>query len=109
MTVTPAGAKLVKVETIKWQLTPTNAVTYQLYLLEDNQAVDENSEADLIFDSGAGLASGTIFIRTDADGSAKLPIMANLFDKGLIYYMIDWSAAPGDTTGYIRAYGEVLE
>ena len=107
MTGAPATAQFVRIDTIKYQLTPANAVTYQLYLLEDDQAVDENSEADVFYDSGAARASGTIYIETGG-ASAKLPVIVNLRDVGTIWYLIDWSAASGDTTGYIRVYGEVL-
>ena len=105
---TPATAQYARIDTIRYQLTPTNAVTYQLYLLEDNQANDENSQADVFFDSGAAQASGTIYIQVAGGSTSKLPITINLRDIGTVYYLVDWSAAPGDTTGYVRVYGEVL-
>jgi len=82
-------------------------VTYQLYLLEDTQAVDERSEADIIFDSGAAMAKGTIYIETGG-ASDKVPVHAKLAEVAKIYYLVDLSAASGDTTGYIKVYGEVL-
>lgn len=96
------------IHTIKWQFTPTNAVTYRLYLLQDAQAVDERSESDIFFDSGAGLAGGSINIQVAGGSPSKLPVHVRLATAGTIYYLIDWSAAPGDTTGYIKVYGEAL-
>lgn len=98
----------ILIHTIKWQITPANAVTYQLYLLERASANDEQQEADIIFDSGAGMVSGTVYVQVAGGSPAKLPIMANLETAGTIYYMVDWSAAPGNSSGYIRIYGEVL-
>ena len=110
-TLSFAGSPLVNhilIHTIKHQITPTNAVTYQLWLLEAASAVDEQSEADIIYDSGAGQVGGTIYHVVAGGSPSKLPISARLLTAGEIYYMIDWSAAPGDSSGYIKVYGEVL-
>lgn len=104
----PSEATKIMIHSIRWQFTPTNAVTYQLYLLDDAQAVDERSESDVFFDSGAGLTSGGIYIQVAGGSPAKLPVQVKLSTAGVIYYLIDWSAAPGDTIGYIKIYGEVL-
>jgi len=98
----------VMIHTIKYQITPTNAVTYQLWLLEAASAVDEQAEAEIIFASDAGQVGGTIYHWVAGGSPAKLPIIARLTTAGTIYYMIDWSAAPGNSSGYIRVYGEVL-
>lgn len=102
------AAEYIRIDTIKYQLTPTNAVTYQLYLLEDAQANDEQSESDVFFDSDSAQASGTRYIQVAGGSPSKLPITIKLATAGTIYYLVDWSAASGDTTGYIKVYGEVL-
>lgn len=107
MTGTPAATTSAQIYTVKYQFTPTAAVTYQLYLLEDSQADDQRSESNIIFDSGAAQASGTIYIETGG-ASAKMPINVKLATAGRIWYLIDWSGAPGNTTGYIKVLGEVL-
>ena len=101
-------ARNIRINTIKYQFTPTNAVTYQLKLLEAASADDQQSESDIIFDSGIGIVSGDIKIQVQGGSPAKLPIDVKLSTAGTIYYMVDWSAAPGDTHGYIKVYGEVL-
>lgn len=98
----------IKIHTIKYQMTPTNAVTYQLYLLEGATAEAEQQEAEVIFDSGPLQAAGGVYLWVAGGAPAELPVMARLTAAGIIWYKIDWSAAPGDTDGYIRVYGEVL-
>jgi len=102
------AAENIMIHEIRHQLTPTNAVTYQLYLLEAATADDQQQEAEIIFDSGSGQVSGAIYKQVAGGSPAKLPTLAKLTTAGTIYYMVDWSAAPGDTTGYIKVYGEVL-
>lgn len=108
MTTLPATAKYARIDSVKYQMTPTNVVTYELYLLEDAQADDQRSESDVFFDSGAAQASGSVYINTGGGSTPKLPIVVNLGTVATIYYMIDWSAAPGDTTGYIKISGEMF-
>jgi len=105
MTGSPAVSNIM-IHTIKWQFTPTNAVTYQLFLLEDAQAVDEHSESNVLFASDEGMVGGTIYVQVEGGTPPKLPIQISLATEGRIYYLIDWSAAPGDTIGYIKIYGE---
>lgn len=101
-------AKHVRITTIKHQFTPTNAVTYQLYLLEDATANDEQSEAEVIYDSGSGQVSGQMYIVVPGGSPSKLPVDARLTDPGTIWILVDWSGNPGSTSGYIKVYGEVL-
>jgi len=98
----------LRIHTIKFQISPTAAETYQLYLLERASANDEQQESDIIFDSGAGMVGGTIYTQVPGGSPAKLPIDVKLDDLGEIWYMTDWSGAPGASTGYIKVYGEVL-
>lgn len=98
----------IRIHTIKWQITPTAAETYQLYLLERASDNDEQQESDIIFDSGAGMVGGTIYTQVPGGSPAKLPIDVKLDTAGEIFYMTDWSGAPGNSSGYIKVYGEVL-
>jgi len=98
----------IKIHTIKYQFMPTAAATYQLYLLEGASDDDQQSEAEIIYDSGAGMVGGDIHIAVAGGAPATLPVMARLTDPGVIYYILDWNVAPGNTYGYIRVYGETL-
>jgi len=101
-------ATFIKIHSIKYQMTPTNAVTYELYLIEAAAADNEEAESNIIFDSGAAQASGTVYNEIAGAGTPKLPTIAKLADLARIYYLLNWSGAPGDTTGYIKVYGEVM-
>ena len=102
------GVTKLRIHTIKYQITPTAAETYQLYLLEAASANDEQQESDIFFDSGAGQVAGQPYIWVPGGSPAKLPIDVNLAEAGKIWYMTDWSGAPGASSGYIKIYGEVL-
>lgn len=104
---TPA-VRHVMIHTVKYQITPTAGETYQLWLLEGASDNDEQSEAEIIFASAAGQVGGTIYQWGAGGAPAKLPVLARLTTAGEIYYMIDWTGAPGNSSGYIRVYGEVL-
>jgi hypothetical protein len=98
---------------VNYQLDPTNAVTYQLYLLEAASADDYQSAGDVIFDSGAAQADNTHYLWVQGGSgtttSYKLPRIVNLSVVNTLYYMIDWSGAPGDTKGYIKIRGYLLK
>jgi len=102
------AVKNVMIHEIRWQITPTAAETYQLYLLEDASANDEQQESEIIFDSGAGMVGGTIYKQVLGGSPSKLPTLARLATAGTIYYMTGWSGAPGPSSGYIKVFGEVL-
>ena len=87
-------------------MNPANAVTYQLYLFEDASADDVQTRHDLIYDSGAAMAKGTVY--KEMPSQDQLPAIVRCATPGRIYYMLDWSAAPGDTTGYIVIRGKML-
>ena len=99
----------MRINTIRFYLNPANAVTYQLYLLEDDTdpggVEPELARSDMIYDSGAGMVKGTEYF---VIAGGTLPIEVHLGDTAKLYYMIDWSAAPGDTTGFIIATGDKL-
>jgi len=103
----PAVTKL-RIHTIKWQISPTAAETYQLYLFEAASDNDEQNESDIFFDTGAGQIGGKIYTQIPGGSPAKLPIDVILAEAGKIWYLTVWSGAPGATSGYIKIYGEVL-
>jgi len=103
--LTPSDVKNFVLESVRFYMNPTNAVTYQLYLLEDAQADDVTSYGNVVFDSGSGKAADTIYITARGD---KLPMLAKLATAGRLYYMIDWSGAPGNTPGFIEIRGRVM-
>jgi len=98
----------IRIHTIKHQFTPDAAQTYKLWLLERASDVDEQSEADNINASEDAAAAGEIVCGVPGGSPAKLPVDAKLGTAGEIFYMIDWSAPPGNSSGYIKVYGEVL-
>lgn len=105
------GAPLVPhimIHAIKYQMNPAAAETYQLYLLEGATAEAEQQEAEIIYDSGPGVAGGDIVTWVAGGAPARLPIIARLTAAGIIWYKLDWTGPPGNTGGYIRIYGEVM-
>jgi len=119
--VTSTGQPVKKflLEEVQYYMNQTNAVTYQLYLLEDSSADDVQQYTDLVFFSPAAQADITMYsYRTSglqagiAGAEAaqyKLPRIVELATAGTLYYMIDWSGAPGDTLGYIKIKGRLLK
>jgi len=101
-------ANNIMIHGVKYQMNPTAAVTYQLYLLEGATAEIQQQEAEIIYDSGAGIVGGAIVNWIAGGAPSRLQILARLTAPGIIWYKLDWSAAPGDTPGYIRVYGETL-
>lgn len=107
MTGAPLASNIM-IHAVKYQMIPTAAVTYQLYLLEAATAEQQQQEAEIIYDSGAGIASGEVVLWVAGGAPSRLPVPARLAAPGVIWYKIDWSAAPGNTAGYIRVYGEMM-
>lgn len=103
--LTPTDIEKFVLESVRFYMNPTNAVTYQLYLLVDAQADDVTSYSNVVFDSGAGMADDVVYITARGD---KLPMLAKLATAGRLYYMIDWSGAPGNTPGFIEIRGRVM-
>ncbi len=105
--------KKFRLEEVHYQLDPTNAVTYQLYLLEATNADDYESGSDVVFESASSQADNTRYIHVQGGfgttASYKLPRIVELETAGTLYYMIDWSAAPSSTKGYIKVKGTLLK
>lgn len=124
MTVTSSlpnvAVKKFRLEQVQYQLNPTNTVTYELFLLEASNADNYESASDLVFDSGSAQADDKKYIHVQggysedgASGSTKqgfkLPIIVELEEEGKLYYMINWSAAPATTLGFIKVRGTLLK
>ena len=100
----PASLRQGIINRIQIRLTPTNAVTPRVYILKYHSTTDLSQEEYLLFDTGiTGLVSGTYYDFTELD----IPFI--LTAPGSMYYLIDWSGAPGATTGFIQASGEVIK
>ena len=98
---TPNNMKSGIIRRIHYRLNPTNAVTYTLRLYAKAVAPNYQSGMSKLYDSGAAKADDTEY-----DVAVEIPFI--LLVKGKLYYAIEWSAAPGDTTGYIEVMGEVI-
>ena len=105
ITLSPECGKFELCE-VSHYMNPANAVTYQLYLFEDASADNVQTRHDMIYNSGANMAKGTIY--KEMPNQDQLPAIVNCATPGTIYYMIDWSAAPGNTPGYIVVRGKML-
>jgi len=88
---------------VRWYMNPTNAVTYQLYLLEAIVADNVTSLGRMIFDSGDAQVKGEPYI--EPEGYGKLPIKCKLAVNGQIPFLQNWSGAPSTTPGYIKVRG----
>lgn len=85
---------------IHYELEPTNAVTYTLRLYCNSIANDIWSRSEKLYESPAGQADSIEY-----DREVKIPF--KLINPGRIWYTIDWSAAPGNTPGFIEVTGVV--
>jgi hypothetical protein len=90
------------------RLNPTNAVTYQFELVADDAGASNSYRlrADNLFKSWDNsvfdVAAGADDVEYKWEG-LEIPFL--LGHIGDIFYNIDWSAAPGNTTGYIMIGG----
>jgi len=89
------------VRRIHYRLNPTNAVTYTVRIWSGATANDYASNINMLYESAAAQADDT-----DYDHS-ELAIPLFLTIPGNVYYSIDWSGAPGVTSGFIRVEGDV--
>ena len=101
-TITPAF-KYIRLETVRYLMNQTNAVTYQLHLIEDRIANAYTEQSRCLFSSGAAQADNTLYLRSlDAN---DLPCLGVLDTPGTVEYKVHWSGAPGDTPGFVRIMG----
>jgi len=120
---TPTGmpVKRFLLEEVCYYMNQTNAVTYQLLLLEAASADDVEQLQDLVFFSPAAQADSICYkynnlgycsdvASTTAETiQYKLPVVVELTTANKLYYMLDWSGAPGDTPGFIKIRGRLLK
>ena len=111
ITLSPYGvSQWGRLITVRWYMNPTNAVTYDLYLFDGAYADDLESNMHLIFDSNdtiANCADSVTYQQTNMNRVFRLTwVNANITTKSRMYYLIDWSGAPGDTSGFISVEGE---
>jgi hypothetical protein len=88
---------------IHYRLNPTNAATYILRLWRAYPANPYELNLALLYESPAGQADDT-----DYD-EAELIIPVSLAWPGEVPYSIEWTAAPGNTTGFIDATGVKID
>ena len=91
---------------IIFMMNPTAAETPEIVLLEGAIADDVTSLSKIVWTSGAGMVDSTRYIRSNNED--ELPKIVNLDDEGLLYYLMIWTGAPGNTPGYIRVRGRKL-
>lgn len=95
------------IKRVHYRLNPTNAVTYTLRLYAGAQADNYASNLRLLYESPALQAD-------DVDYDDGLPNNPNgipfrLATQGKIYFAIEWTGAPGTTSGFIQVEGVVLK
>ena len=109
MSLVPSDVERFVLDEISYRMEAANAVTFQLYLLEDASADDLTQLSDVIFDSGAAQARNTTYnISPTGAHTTLVPRNVKLATAGKLYYMIDWSGAPGNTPGFIYIKGRKL-
>lgn len=91
-----------RIKRIHYRIKPTNAVTYTLRIWQ--QAVDGTvtpygQNLALLYESASGRVSDTEYDYTALDIPFKLTELSN------IYFSIEWSAAAGNTQGFIAVSG----
>ena len=91
---------------IIFYMNPTAAETYEILLFEGAFAGDVKSLAQIVWRSGAAMVDSTPYIRTNNED--ELPKIVELATEGLLYYMMIWTGAPGNTPGYVKVRGRKL-
>jgi len=104
--ITLTGCSRILLTKVIYYMNPTAAVTYTLYLLSDNVAAATTEARRLIYQSEAARADSVVYMETGYGGN-KLPVQATLMDLSVIWFKLDWTGAPGNTTGFIRCEGLV--
>jgi len=91
------------IKRIHYRLNPTNAATYTLRLWREAIAADYQSNLHLLYESPPLQADDTDYDR------AELDIPMWLTTPATLYYSIEWTAAPGNTSGFIEVTGEKID
>ena len=101
--------KRFRLEEVRAYMNSANAVTSGIALYEDAQATDVWSYSAMPYKTGdnTSIAKATHVLKTIND--TPLPVTFNLERPGQVWFVQDYSGAPGDTTGYLVLVGkEVL-
>jgi hypothetical protein len=110
-----------ELEEVVYNINPTAAVTYQLWLLEASNADDVEQTTDVVFFSPAAQADTITYRYTKAGYSAsvagstaevaqyKLPVTVELENPNRLWYLTDWSGAPGNSPGILKVRGRLLK
>lgn len=106
ITLTPPDVTAIQLQRVNYMMNPTNAVTYQLHLLEDRPEVAIEESECVIHSSAAAQADSTYYFH--AGTTHGLPQDCRLVEPGRIFFKLDWSGAPGATTGVITLRGRIL-
>ena len=93
-------------EDILFYMNPTAAETPEILLFEGAVANDVESLSKRVWTSGAGMVDSVLYQRCNNED--ELPKIVDLDNEGLLYYMMMWTGAPGNTPGFIRVRGRKL-
>lgn len=108
ITLTPSDCTAFKLTGVWWYLANANAVTHELYLYENNTAAAATQREELTYDSGSGLARNTQYAEVGS-ASSRLPVDVYLATAGTLYGTLDYSGAPGTTTGHVKVRGILMD
>lgn len=103
--LTPSWTTAFVLEKVHWRFEAANAVTHQLYLLEDSVDTALTERGRVIYDSGNAIARSVDHMETGA--TEKIPVTVQLDHPGVLYYKIDWSAAMGNCPGFLHVRGKM--
>lgn len=98
--------KRFRLEEIRAYFDSANNATSGIALYEDAQAGDVRSYSHMPYKTGdnTSIADATAYIKTIND--TPLPVTFNLERPGQVWFVQDYSAAPGNTTGYLILVGK---
>ena len=88
---------------VSYYMLQTNAVVYNFYLFGGAEAVDLTSMEKMLYQSPGAQAKDQVYVRCNNEND--LPKMVDLDVAGVVWYLINWTAAPGVTPGFIRVRG----
>ena len=93
-----------EINRVHFRLNPTNAVTYRLTLYQSVDGADGTYqvESNKLFDSTEVVAAAV----GDTEYDAHELVRPFVLDSLQIWLAVDWSAAPGNTTGYCVVSGK---
>lgn len=92
-----------RIHRIHYRINPTNAVTYTLRIWSGSVAAAYGLNMRMLYESPALQADDTDYDRAELD----IPFV--LIGAGAVFYSLEWTGAPGVTSGFITVEGEVQE